>query len=469
MISKKNKGLIFCLVVGFILGQHVYFQFSKSNSNKPISDAGVLRNSLGGTTLYPTWYTYDSGWAADHISWSFSTNPLVVIEVYAMTLEQFSSFHGVSVKGTLLSDCCGVASGDFTVPFEGRWFIVFWYHTPGDSTYITYDTDFYGDNRPPQITILSPTSSDKYFTESQKSIQWSSINAGSTIKLELFKGNSLISVISSSTFNDGIAQWTIAESYSDGEDYKIKVTSISTGVYDFSEEFTIYKRQILVYDPRNTDVLAPHTTYLIEWFSRGTSSKVKLDLYLNSTYLLEITNETEDDFYFTWNVWQGKNYSTITDSHYQIRVQDYVTPKYFDFSSEFTITSERFLKILTPVVNSSYNSGQIMDITWETDSSAEYVSINLMRDNANVLQISPSTENTGSLEWRIPSNLKSDSNYTLLINATDNSAHAYSEIFTIKAIDGISGYSLPLLITGIILIGLCVFLLNHKKILSYGR
>ncbi|KKK62741.1 hypothetical protein LCGC14_3001290 [marine sediment metagenome] len=110
-----------------------------------------------------------------------------------------------------------------------------------------------------------------------------------------------------------------------------------------------------------------------------------------------------------------------------------------------------------------------MNITWETDSSAEYVSINLMRDNATALQISSSTENTGSFKWRIPSNLKSDSNYTLLINATDNSIHAYSEIFTIKAINGISGYSLPLLIAGIILIGLCIFLLNHEKILSYGR
>ena len=167
--------------------------------------------------------------------------------------------------------------------------------------------------------------------------------------------------------------------------------------------------------------------------------------------------------------WGELNLGDLGPSHYQIRVQDCVTPKYFDFSSEFTITNQKFLNILTPVVNSSYNSGQIMDITWETDSSAEFVSINLMRDNAIVLQVSPSTENTGSFEWRIPSNLRSDSNYTLLINATDNSAQAYSEIFTIKAINGISGYSLPLLITGIILVGLCVFLLNHKKILSYGR
>ncbi|KKN02226.1 hypothetical protein LCGC14_1119880 [marine sediment metagenome] len=405
------------------------------------------------------------GWSkqGDSIYYNFSTSPSATIEVWALDKGEKNTFESTGTLSGIFLMSSGSGSGVFFPQYESKWYILFIKYTSG-CTSVTYTVDF-----TPAIIVTSPSSSTTVFTESDLLVEWGSKSMSELLKIELFKGTNFQATLETSTLNNGAEFCQIPENLEDGSDYRIKITGLTSGEYDSSDYFTILKRKIEVYKPYKADILVPHTPYIIDWFSRGVSSKVRIDLYFNSTYLLEITNETDNDFYFTWNVWQGENYSTITDSHYQIRVQDRFTPKYFDFSPKFTITSERFLKILTPVVNSSYNSGQIMDITWETDSSAEYVSINLMRDSNTVLQISPSTGNTGSFEWRIPSNLKNYPNYTLYINTTDNSAHAYSERFTIKVINGISGYSLPLIATGIILIGLCIFLRNHKKILSYGR
>ncbi|KKK62742.1 hypothetical protein LCGC14_3001300, partial [marine sediment metagenome] len=96
--------------------------------------------------------------------------------------------------------------------------------------------------------------------------------------------------------NNGAEFCQIPENLEDGSDYRIKITGLTSGEYDSSDYFTILKRKIEVYKPYKADILVPHTPYVIDWFSRGVSSKVRIDLYLNSTYLLEITNETDNDF-----------------------------------------------------------------------------------------------------------------------------------------------------------------------------
>ena len=324
-------------------------------------------------------------------------------------------------------------------------------------------------NHSASIIITNPSSSTVVYPGSDLRVEWGSEGMSSEmLKIELYKGSVFEATLETSTINNGAEYCQIPEGLEDGTDYKIKITGLTSGEYDFSEEFTIESRKLFVYEPRRTDVLEPHTNYLIEWHSIGTKTKVKIDLYLNSKYLLEITSETEDDSYFTWNVWQGENLSTTTKSNYQIRIQKYNNSGYFGFSPRFIITNEKYIKILTPTVNSSYKAGQIMNIYWDTNSSSESVAIDLMKYGTKVLQINSSTDNTGSYEWKIPSYLKSDNNYYLFINTTDNSANANSKNFTLIGINsGIPGYSFPLLITGFILIGFCIFLLNRKKILSY--
>lgn len=175
----------------------------------------------------------------------------------------------------------------------------------------------------------------------------------------------------------------------------MKLIGQSTGEYDFSSYFTIVERKIELSQPRSDDIFIPHTTQIIDWHSIGIGTHVRIDLYLNSTYILEIENNYQypDSKRYYWEVWQGENYSSITDSNYQIRIQDTATPKFYDFSSSFTIVNEKYLKITSPEENSSFRTGSTIDITWETDTPYHTVSIDLMKDGVSVLQIAKDANN----------------------------------------------------------------------------
>jgi len=74
-------------------------------------------------------------------------------------------------------------------------------------------------------------------------INWISSNdITGDVRITLWKGNSLYNIITSSTENDGSYSWSIPNSLPEGSDYRIRITSNSTGIYDFSDNyFTITK------------------------------------------------------------------------------------------------------------------------------------------------------------------------------------------------------------------------------------
>jgi hypothetical protein len=82
----------------------------------------------------------------------------------------------------------------------------------------------------------------KWNRGSSYNITWSGFS-GSNVKIELYKGGSLNTTISSSTANDGTEPWTVPSGQTLGTDYKIKITSTSdTSKYDYSDNnFEIYQ------------------------------------------------------------------------------------------------------------------------------------------------------------------------------------------------------------------------------------
>ncbi|MFC2014202.1 Ser-Thr-rich GPI-anchored membrane family protein, partial [Chloroflexota bacterium] len=73
---------------------------------------------------------------------------------------------------------------------------------------------------------------------STHSITWTSSNAGSSVKIELYKGSSSYKTIASSTSNDGSYSWAIPSSYDDYSSYKIKITDTGdSSCYDYSDSY----------------------------------------------------------------------------------------------------------------------------------------------------------------------------------------------------------------------------------------
>ena len=76
------------------------------------------------------------------------------------------------------------------------------------------------------ITINSPTNSSNWQTWQSYRIKWDD-NISENVKIELFKGTSLMKIISSNTPSDSLYIWTIPDNLLEGNDYYIKIMSVS--------------------------------------------------------------------------------------------------------------------------------------------------------------------------------------------------------------------------------------------------
>ncbi len=88
----------------------------------------------------------------------------------------------------------------------------------------------------PTITVTSPNGSENWELESTQDITWSSRVVSGDVKIELYQNGSAYQIIESSTDNDGSYSWTIPETYDEGTDYKVRISSVSDAtVYDESD------------------------------------------------------------------------------------------------------------------------------------------------------------------------------------------------------------------------------------------
>ena len=105
-----------------------------------------------------------------------------------------------------------------------------------------YDESSYFSIDDRYITVKSPDGGETCYKGEASTINWNSDNAGSHVKIELYKNSKYHSTIVSSTSNDDSYTWKIPSSLSSSSSYKIKITSTSnSNVYDYSNTYLTIK------------------------------------------------------------------------------------------------------------------------------------------------------------------------------------------------------------------------------------
>ncbi|MEJ5166091.1 MAG: GPI anchored serine-threonine rich family protein [Thermoanaerobaculia bacterium] len=92
------------------------------------------------------------------------------------------------------------------------------------------------------INLTYPDGGEVLYKGQTYNITWTKNDfCNSEVKIELYKGGSYNSTISSSTSNDGSYSWTIPSNQTTGSDYKIKIIDLeNSNYYDYSNDnFTI--------------------------------------------------------------------------------------------------------------------------------------------------------------------------------------------------------------------------------------
>ncbi len=83
----------------------------------------------------------------------------------------------------------------------------------------------------PKITVNVPNGGENWYRGTTHKIKWTSVGkVGPNVKIELLKGTG-ISIIKSSTANDGVYNWAIPSGQAIGSNYKIKITSTTNSAY----------------------------------------------------------------------------------------------------------------------------------------------------------------------------------------------------------------------------------------------
>ncbi len=100
---------------------------------------------------------------------------------------------------------------------------------------------------PCNYTVTNPSSGVLWNIGDTRNIRWNSDNAGSNVKIELYKGSSRQCTIHSNTDNDGLYSW-VGDDCGGGSstDYRIKITDLDDGnCYDYSDYFELQELTII--------------------------------------------------------------------------------------------------------------------------------------------------------------------------------------------------------------------------------
>jgi len=185
------------------------------------------------------------------------------------------------------------------------------------------------------LTFYSPLVNTVYYKTQPNTISWND-NITEAVKIDLYKGGSFVSNLTSSTPSNGSFNWTPLNTLLEGTDYTIKITSTTnSNVWFESAAFSVLIFPVItVTSPISTTVLEKGTQPTITW-TYNITDNVKVELFKtgNSTAVSLITASTSANSISTWTV---PTTLTIAGDYY-IKVTSIANSSISDVSENFWI------------------------------------------------------------------------------------------------------------------------------------
>ena len=206
---------------------------------------------------------------------------------------------------------------------------------------------------PPVATVTGPNGGEYFYRGDTMDITWTTSAPGGSVRLELLKGNSPVTIIAMTAANNGHATWTIPFGIAKSDRYRVRVTS--TGLErpsDVSDGyFEIGDPSMAVTYPNNSTVTWKRGgIYNITWTNTGEPGpRVRIDLYKGSSRKYSVSKSAPNTGTCTFLV----PANAVPGSDYRVCVASLHHPDYMDFSDQpFTISSETLpgckIEVVTP-------------------------------------------------------------------------------------------------------------------------
>jgi hypothetical protein len=232
---------------------------------------------------------------------------------------------------------------------------------------------------------------------------------------------------------------------------------------DTNVEFTYYEPlSLTITTPDSASSWETDTSQSITWTSIGSISDVKIELYENDVFIMEIVASTPNDGEFSWLI-----PTTLVDStQYQVKISDVANPATDDFSDNFEIFTSIIdsITVTNPDSTSSWQTETTQSITWTSTGTISDVKIELYKGGVFEMEIVATTTNDGTYNWAIPIDLEDGIDYKIKISDVSNLAtYGESSNFVINSFE-IPGYNLYIVMGIMCVVSVILFKKRFKLI-----
>ncbi len=252
---------------------------------------------------------------------------------------------------------------------------------------------------PPILTVSDPDGGEQWVTGTAYSITWNVLGtAGDSVKIELLQEEEVCVTITVSAANSGSFWWTAARCGSDSCDYRVRVTDLTTGSSDQSDNSFCILVALTVTAPNGGEIWNEGTACEISWSHAGpTGESVSIELLRNGSVCDTITSSTDPDGSFSWLATPCAGDS----SGYTIRVTDNGIGATDASDSTFSIIpTPSSLSLTYPNGGELWIEENSYAIIWtHAGVAGSTVLIELLRDGSACDTIAASAANSGNLPW----------------------------------------------------------------------
>ncbi len=177
--------------------------------------------------------------------------------------------------------------------------------------------------------VKSPDGGEQRCSGESYNITWETGDAGSEVKIELYKDGSRIQTLAEKTANDGLYSWTVSDSLTEGSGYKIRITDYAdSSLYDMSDsDFSVEKScELKVKTPDGGEKWTIGNSYTIQWEPGITGNTVKIYLFRGKEQMTIVASDVSNNGSYSWTVpdfvAEGSDYKIYISLSYDSSVFD---------------------------------------------------------------------------------------------------------------------------------------------------
>ncbi len=187
--------------------------------------------------------------------------------------------------------------------------------------------------------LTDPNGGESWEQGEMAQISWNfrGLDCGTDVIIQILDFSQVVMVISELIENDGNLQWLVPLNLSVGSSYRIKIVDFgNTDYVDVSDSFFDVTPEINcdidITTPNGNEILTQGTQIEIDWLRQGNDcvSPVSLDLLQNDVYVSTITNSTNNDGGFFWNIPPSDDFG----GDFKVSIISNNEPYYYDESDQ---------------------------------------------------------------------------------------------------------------------------------------